>query len=92
LLGKDTDPRGRIQRQPVENRDRLRRFDWQRFSARTQTKYNFVPEQTTDFIFCTVGEESLWQLDRDSTFCILVVQACEDGWATRSIQQDMAMG
>ena len=23
----------------------------------TQTKYNFVPEQTTDFIFCTVGEE-----------------------------------
>lgn len=23
----------------------------------TQTKYSFVPEQTTDFIFCTVGEE-----------------------------------
>lgn len=23
----------------------------------TQTKFNFVPEQTTDFIFCTVGEE-----------------------------------
>lgn len=23
----------------------------------TQTKYNFVPEQDTDFIFCTVGEE-----------------------------------
>jgi rod shape determining protein RodA len=23
----------------------------------TQTKYDFVPEQTTDFIFCTVGEE-----------------------------------
>ena len=23
----------------------------------TQTKYNFVPEQSTDFIFCTVGEE-----------------------------------
>ncbi|MBO7226255.1 MAG: rod shape-determining protein RodA [Bacteroidales bacterium] len=23
----------------------------------TQTKYNFVPEQETDFIFCTVGEE-----------------------------------
>jgi rod shape determining protein RodA len=23
----------------------------------TQTKYDFVPEQDTDFIFCTVGEE-----------------------------------
>jgi rod shape determining protein RodA len=23
----------------------------------TQTKYNFVPKQSTDFIFCTVGEE-----------------------------------
>jgi rod shape determining protein RodA len=23
----------------------------------TQTKYSFVPEQGTDFIFCTVGEE-----------------------------------
>lgn len=23
----------------------------------TQTKFNFVPEQSTDFIFCTIGEE-----------------------------------
>lgn len=23
----------------------------------TQTKYNYVPEQSTDFIFCTIGEE-----------------------------------
>ena len=23
----------------------------------TQTKYNFVPKQSTDFIFCTIGEE-----------------------------------
>jgi rod shape determining protein RodA len=23
----------------------------------TQTKYKFVPEQRTDFIFCTIGEE-----------------------------------
>ena len=23
----------------------------------TQTRYNYVPEQSTDFIFCTVGEE-----------------------------------
>jgi len=27
------------------------------FMQGTQTKYNFVPEQSTDFIFCTVGEE-----------------------------------
>jgi rod shape determining protein RodA len=27
------------------------------FLQGTQTKYNFVPEQATDFIFCTVGEE-----------------------------------
>ncbi len=27
------------------------------FLEGTQTKYNFVPEQSTDFIFCTVGEE-----------------------------------
>ena len=27
------------------------------FLQGTQTKYKFVPEQNTDFIFCTVGEE-----------------------------------
>lgn len=27
------------------------------FMQGTQTKFNFVPEQSTDFIFCTVGEE-----------------------------------
>jgi len=27
------------------------------FLQGTQTKYDFVPEQATDFIFCTVGEE-----------------------------------
>lgn len=27
------------------------------FTEGTQTKFNFVPEQSTDFIFCTIGEE-----------------------------------
>lgn len=27
------------------------------FTQGTQTKYDFVPEQRTDFIFCTIGEE-----------------------------------
>lgn len=27
------------------------------FLQGTQTKYDFVPEQSTDFIFCTIGEE-----------------------------------
>ena len=27
------------------------------FLRGTQTKFNFVPEQSTDFIFCTIGEE-----------------------------------
>ncbi|MDH5608735.1 MAG: rod shape-determining protein RodA [Cyclobacteriaceae bacterium] len=26
----------------------------------TQTKFDFVPEQTTDFVFCTIGEEHGW--------------------------------
>jgi rod shape determining protein RodA len=30
------------------------------FLQGTQTKLNYVPEQSTDFIFCTVGEEYGW--------------------------------
>jgi rod shape determining protein RodA len=35
----------------------------------TQTKYDFVPEQSTDFIFCTVGEE--WGFIGTSTVVLL---------------------
>jgi rod shape determining protein RodA len=37
----------------------------------TQTKYDFVPEQDTDFIFCTVGEE--WGFIGSSFVIILLV-------------------
>jgi len=30
------------------------------FLEGSQTKYDFVPEQSTDFIFCTIGEEHGW--------------------------------
>jgi rod shape determining protein RodA len=30
------------------------------FLEGTQTKLNYVPEQSTDFIFCTIGEEHGW--------------------------------
>jgi len=30
------------------------------FLEGTQTKFDFVPEQSTDFIFCTIGEEHGW--------------------------------
>jgi rod shape determining protein RodA len=41
------------------------------FLQGTQTKYNFVPEQSTDFIFCTIGEE--WGFVGSSAVVILYV-------------------
>lgn len=41
------------------------------FLEGTQTKFNFVPEQSTDFIFCTVGEE--WGFIGTSVVIILYV-------------------
>ena len=32
-------------------------FSGKGFLGGTQTRFNFVPEQSTDFIFCTIGEE-----------------------------------
>jgi rod shape determining protein RodA len=43
------------------------------FMQGTQTKLNFVPEQSTDFIFCTVGEE--WGFLRGSLPLILLYGA-----------------
>lgn len=41
------------------------------FLKGTQTKFNFVPEQSTDFIFCTVGEE--WGFIGSSLVVILFI-------------------
>ncbi|HXH99190.1 MAG TPA: rod shape-determining protein RodA [Sphingobacteriaceae bacterium] len=58
LLGKINDPRGEgynvNQSKIAIGSGRL----WGKgYLEGTQTKYNFVPEQSTDFIFCTIGEE-----------------------------------
>ena len=58
LLGKTDDPKGAGYN---VNQSKIAigsgGFAGKGFLKGTQTKYDFVPEQTTDFIFCTVGEE-----------------------------------
>ncbi len=44
------------------------------FLCGTQTKFNFVPEQDTDFIFCTIGEE--WGFMGSSLIVIVFVWLC----------------
>ncbi len=46
-------------------------FSGKGFLEGTQTKFNFVPEQSTDFIFCTVGEE--WGFIGSSVVVVLFV-------------------
>ena len=58
LLGKEIDPKGagyNINQSKIAIGSGG--FWGKGFLKGTQTKYNFVPEQSTDFIFCTVGEE-----------------------------------
>ena len=47
----------------------------------TQTKFDFVPEQTTDFIFCTVGEEwgFLGSIIVLGLFCTLIIRLIKMG-------------
>ncbi|MBN2213727.1 MAG: rod shape-determining protein RodA [Bacteroidales bacterium] len=58
LLGKELDPKGYGYN---VNQSKIAigsgGFSGKGFLEGTQTKFNFVPEQSTDFIFCTVGEE-----------------------------------
>lgn len=58
LLGKDFDPQGsgyNVNQSMIAIGSGG--FSGKGYLEGTQTKYNFVPEQSTDFIFCTVGEE-----------------------------------
>ncbi|MES2515053.1 MAG: rod shape-determining protein RodA [Bacteroidota bacterium] len=58
LLGKKIDPKGKGYN---VNQSKIAigsgGFFGKGYLQGTQTKYDFVPEQDTDFIFCTVGEE-----------------------------------
>lgn len=58
LLGKNTDPLG-VGYNVNQSKIAIGSggFSGKGFLQGTQTKYNFVPEQSTDFIFCTIGEE-----------------------------------
>ena len=51
-------------------------FGGKGFLRGTQTKFDFVPEQSTDFIFCTIGEEHGWigSLITISLFILLFVR------------------
>ena len=58
LLGLESDPKGAGYN---VNQSKISigsgGFTGKGFLQGTQTKYDFVPEQSTDFIFCTIGEE-----------------------------------
>lgn len=70
LIGKESDPRGAGYN---VNQSKIAigsgGFSGKGYLKGTQTKFNFVPEQSTDFIFCTIGEE--WGLVGSSMVIIL---------------------
>jgi rod shape determining protein RodA len=72
LIGKEYDPRGsafNVNQSLIAIGSGS--FDGKGFLQGTQTKYNFVPEQSTDFIFCTIGEE--WGFIGSSVTVLLFV-------------------
>ena len=72
MLGMESDPRG-IGYNVNQSKIAIGSggFTGKGFLQGTQTKYNFVPEQSTDFIFCTVGEE--WGFAGSAVVVILFV-------------------
>lgn len=72
LLGLEEDPQGagyNVQQSKIAIGSGG--FSGKGFLQGTQTKYKFVPEQSTDFIFCTVGEE--WGFLGTTTVIILFI-------------------
>jgi rod shape determining protein RodA len=61
LVNPDLDPRG-VGYQVTQSKIAIGSggFTGKGFLQGTQTKLDFVPDQSTDFIFCTVGEEYGW--------------------------------
>jgi rod shape determining protein RodA len=70
LLGKAHDPKG-IGYNTAQSMIAIGSGGWdgKGYLEGTQTKFDFVPEQSTDFIFCTVGEE--WGFLGSSALVIL---------------------
>ena len=58
LLGKEIDPQG-ASYNLIQSKIAIGSggFTGKGFLNGTQTRFDFVPEQSTDFIFCTIGEE-----------------------------------
>lgn len=77
LLGKTSDPKGadfNLNQSMIAIGSGG--FSGKGFLKGTQTKFNFVPEQSTDFIFCSIGEEwgFLGTLVVITLFMLLVVR------------------
>lgn len=77
LLGKEVDPKGigyNINQSLIAIGSGG--FTGKGFLKGTQTKFNFVPEQSTDFIFCAIGEEwgFLGSVALISLFLILLIR------------------
>jgi rod shape determining protein RodA len=72
LLGKEFDPQG-AGYNLIQSKIAIGSggFSGKGFLNGTQTRFDFVPEQSTDFIFCTIGEE--WGFFGSFFFIILFV-------------------
>ena len=72
LLGKEFDPQG-AGYNLIQSKIAIGSggFSGKGFLNGTQTRFDFVPEQSTDFIFCTIGEE--WGFFGSFFFMILFV-------------------
>lgn len=72
LLGLEKDPRG-ASYNVIQSKIAIGSggINGKGFLEGTQTKFSFVPEQSTDFIFCTIGEE--WGFLGSATVVILFV-------------------